>query len=57
MPDRKPTLEYEEPTTMRDDTLRSLHRVDRIAVRGLLAFLAVLTALVVAVLIWAFTRS
>jgi hypothetical protein len=57
MPDQKPTLEYENPTTRRDDTLRSLHRFDRIAMYGLLAFVAIFTAFIVAVLIWIFTRS
>lgn len=57
MPDQKPTLGYEDPATRRDDTIRSLHRIDRVAVHGGLVFLAILTALVITFLIWIFTRS
>ena len=56
MPDQKPTLEYEDPATKRDDTLRSLHRIDRLAVRVVLVFLAILTALVITLVIWIFTH-
>lgn len=48
MPDQKPTLEYVKPATRRDDTIRSLHRFDRVAVYGSIVFLAICSVFFIA---------